>query len=410
MGNSRHRSPRRTVAVTSMCLGLGFSASVLSLLWLTFVLPNVLDQSGRWFQPADIWDTLPAARFAANGAFLFIYDSGGDVPYTYGPLWAVAVAPALAIGDHFELVYGDSFDIPRSTMMIPMVLVGVTAALSVVSAAVWRSTSTCDTALRCKAMAAVAMPGILVTGVWFHGEDALVTAFVLLAAVTAGPTTAALWMAAALLTKQTALAYAPALLAAVDKSCRRRFTMIAMGLPMSVMALIFVATPSSLIKSASGISPCRECFTQAMWTSLFWDAEEAVSAAPSRLLWVAASAALAYVLRQRCTDLQGLLAVLTAVGLMRCMLFEPGIYAYYWFMPMTLTTISSALSGRRLWPLLSGFAALIAWQPASVHISLPLWWLGTSVAVVVIWTPQMRFLSTAKAANMADPSCSTHKV
>ena len=379
-----------TVAVGCVCIGLCVSA--LCLIWSMQVLPRLFDRSDVWFNPADIWDTVPAARFVANGAVLFIYESGGDPPYTYGPLWAVILAPALFVGDHLELVYGKRYQIPRSTMIIPVVLVGATAAISILSAAMWRVTSHYAVTVRSKAVIASAIPAFVATGAWYHGEDVLVAAFVLLAAAAGGPTVAALWTAAALLTKQTAMAYAPALLAACRAGSRGRFVFVAAGLPTAVMALLFAAAPSSLISSVRGRSPCAECFVPSLWTSFVWESDEMISAAPSRILWIAASAAAAYFWRQRCSDLQGVVALLAAVGLMRCLLFEPGIYAYYWFPPMAMAVAGASLSGRRLWPLLCGFAALTAWHAAYAYVPLAMWWLAIAGTVVLLWGPQMRTL------------------
>ena len=52
-------------------------------------LPWILDRSNQWFAPADIWQSIQAARFVANGAILFMYGAPETMShggYQYPPV------------------------------------------------------------------------------------------------------------------------------------------------------------------------------------------------------------------------------------------------------------------------------------------------------------------------------------
>lgn len=395
IASTRQRHWRGCIGVSLGCLTLGLAWSLLSLLWTAILLPSLLGPEDSWYAPADAWHVVSAARWVANGAALFMYETNVEPQYTYGPVWAVLMAPAIAIGDHLELVYSHRYKIPKPTMMIPMLLIGVTAVIGVYSAAAWRCTKGLGRFARRKAVVAAAVPAFVAVGIWFHGEDVLLAAFALLAVTNAAA--APYWLAAALLTKQTALAYAPALFAACEPSRRMRFLIIAVGVPSAVMSIFFTATPTSVTKAVQGLAPCSECYTPSLWSGLFWDDDAVVSAAPSRILWILTSAWVAYLWREKCRQREGLITVLTVIALMRCLLYEPGVYGYYWFTPMSLALLSAALTGRRMWPLLLGFAAIMAWHSAGIHLPLALWWSATAVAAAVLWGPQLSSLGPPQA-------------
>ena len=86
----------------------------------------------------------------------------------------------------------------------------------------------------------------------------------------------------------------------------------------------------------------------------------------------------------------GLLAVLTAVGLMRPLLFEPVVYAYYWATPLALTAVWATLVGRRRWTLIAGIAAVYLWYLADPPDLL--WWAATAALAAGIWAPILRTL------------------
>ena len=349
-------------AVAVGCVGLGLACAALEVAFSTKVVPWLTEPAGVYSVPADIWRSLQPARWVANGAVLFLYESAGP-RFDYGPLWPVVISPGVALGDHLNLPDSSLFGVPRPTMAIAMIMAAVTAVITALAAATWRITAPLANKTRLATIAAVVGPAMIAAGSWFHGEDILVVAFVLLAA--ASPATAAWWTAAALLTKQTMLAYAPALLAACEFGRRRGFVLVAAGIPAAFMAMIFAATPQSLIAGLTGAPTCAECFTPSLWASLVWDDPTKITATPGRTMWVGASAAAAWLWRHRCRDNQGLLAMLAAIALLRCLLFEAGVYAYYWVPAMIFALAWRARAGQRLWPSLLGFAGLTVWHITS---------------------------------------------
>ena len=86
----RHR--RRWAALTAGCLGLGLACAAFEVAWTVKIAPWLMGTSGTYTLPADIWRSLQPARWVANGAVLFLYESEGP-RFDYGPVWPVVVAP-----------------------------------------------------------------------------------------------------------------------------------------------------------------------------------------------------------------------------------------------------------------------------------------------------------------------------
>ena len=394
---------RACLRLASACLSVGLASAAACLAMNMALLPWILGRSGQWLAPADIWQTIHAARFVANGAVLFMYGAPETMShggYQYPPVWPVLMAPAVGVGDALELVDNRVFTVLRPTMMIPMVIVASTATASGLAAAVWRFTHRFTAAARRGAVAAVALATFMPMGVFFHGEDLLLVAFMLAAA--AAPGGGAGWVAAGLLTKQTMIAFAPALLAACEPERRRQFAAIVVGVPAAVMLPFLVATPTDLLRAFMGPGSLVESGAQALWASLVWGDAEAVPGSPSRVVWLAASFAAAWLWRHRCRDPRGLMAVLTAIGLMRALLFEPVVYAYYWATPLAFTAVWATLTGRRRWTLVAGIAAIYLWYLADPPD--PLWWTVTLGLAATVWSPVLRSLGPPRHSGVAGTS------
>ena len=390
-GGRERFDSRAAARIAAACLLVGLASAAACLGLNMAALPWILDRSNQWFAPADIWQSIQAARFVANGAILFMYGAPETMShggYQYPPVWPVLMAPAVGVGDALGLVDNRVFAVPRPTMMIPLVLVASTVTTSALAASVWRVTRSCAPASRRGAIAAVVLAAFMAMGVFFHGEDLLLIAFMLMAATASG--TGAGWVVAGLLTKQTMIAFAPALLAGCDPRDRRRFLLIALAVPPAVMVPFLAATPTDLLRAFGGPESLVASGARALWAPLIWGDAEAVPGNPSRMLWIAVSVAVAWLWRHRCRDTGGLLAVLTAVGLMRPLLFEPVVYAYYWATPLALTAVWATLVGRRRWTLIAGIAAVYLWYLADPPDLL--WWAATAALAAGIWAPILRTL------------------
>ena len=390
--DSRSRSPQTARArVAAACLAVGLASAAACLGLNVVLLPLILGRPDQWIAPGDIWQSIQAARFVANGAMLFMYgapETMGHGGYQYPPAWPVLMAPAIGLGDALELVDNRVFRVPRPTMMIPMVIVASTVTAAAVTAAVWRFTQRFKLPGLRGTVAAIVLATFMPMGVFFHGEDLLVVAFTLLAAAACG--TGAGWVAAGMLTKQTMVAFVPALLAACDREDRRRFAAIALGIPAAAMLPFFVATPTDLLRAFSGPDSLVATGAPAVWEPLVWGDAEAVPGSLSRMLWLAAACALTWLWRHRCRDPRGLLAVLTTVSVMRALLFEPVVYAYYWATPLAFAVVWATLAGRRRWTLVVGISAVCLWH----LVAAPpwLWWAGMAALAAVVWGPVVRSL------------------
>jgi hypothetical protein len=339
------------------------------------------DQTGRRVlvlaTSGDFWVAPAAARYVANGALGFVYESSRHL--TALPLYPILLAPLAAVGQALELS-----EPPAPTPTMWLLLAPFTVALAVpllhqvrglvrdagagggaLSAQVWTA-------------ALVAVPVLVVFG---HGEDALALLGVLAAvrlAVRERWAEAGLVLGLAVASKQWAVLALPALLARCGPRERGRLAAACLALP-AALALFVLAVDWAHASWALLHPPNYPGYGHAApWVPA---GAATVATAPFRL----GALALAVALAARGRGGSGtarLLAVLGVTLLARCA-FEPVMHVYYLGPGLCLLLLHERVTSGRCGRTAVLGALLVAWF--QVHPAPPLWWsvaalLGVAVA------------------------------
>ena len=88
-GGRERFDSRAAARIAAACLLVGLASAAACLGLNMAALPWILDRSNQWFAPADIWQSIQAARFVANGAILFMYGAPETMShggYQYPPV------------------------------------------------------------------------------------------------------------------------------------------------------------------------------------------------------------------------------------------------------------------------------------------------------------------------------------
>lgn len=344
----------------------------------------------------DFWVAPAAARYVANGALGFVYESSRHL--TALPLYPILLAPLAAVGQALGLSEPPA---PTPTMwfLLAPFTVGLATPLlhqvrglvrdaaaggSVLSAQVW-------TALL------VAVPVLVVFG---HGEDALAL-LALLAAVRLAArerwVAAGLALGFAVASKQWALLALPALLARSAPRERAALAAASLALP-AALALFVLAVDWPHASRALLHPPNYPGYGHAaLWVHA---GAATVATAPFRLGALALAVALAGRSRGG-TSPSRLLAVLGLTLLARCA-FEPVVHVYYLGPGLCLLLLHERLATGRCARTAVLGSLLVAWF--QVHPAPVLWWaVAATLGVAVAYRAGREVLSgTAAATACAD--------
>jgi hypothetical protein len=338
------------------------------------------DQDGRRVlvlaTSGDFWVAPAAARFVANGALGFVYESSRYL--TALPLYPILLAPLVAVGQALGLSEPPA---PTPTMWfllapftvglaVPLLhqvrgLVRDTAGGGALSAQVWTAVL-------------VAVPVLVVFG---HGEDALALLGVVAAVRLAARER---WAEAGLLlglagaSKQWALLALPALLARCSSRERGRLAAACLALP-AALALFVLAVDWAHASRALLHPPNYPGYGHAaLWVPA---GAATVATAPFRLGALALAVALA-VRSRGGPGTSRLLAVLGVTLLARCA-FEPVVHVYYLGPGLCLLLLHERVTTGRCARTAVLGGLLVAWF--ELHPAPALWWavaatLGVAVA------------------------------
>jgi hypothetical protein len=339
------------------------------------------DQAGRRVlvlaTSGDFWVAPAAARYVANGALGFVYESSRHL--TALPLYPILLAPLVAVGQALELSEPPA---PTPTMwfLLAPFTVGLAVPLLHQVRGLVRDTGAGGGALSAQVWTAVlvAVPVLVVFG---HGEDALallgVVATVRLAARHRWAE-AGLVLGLAVASKQWAVLALPALLARCGPRERGRVAAACLALP-AALALFVLAVDWAHASRALLHPPNYPGYGHAAP----WVAEGAatVATAPFRLGALALAVALAARGRGG-VGASRLLAVLGVTLLARCA-FEPVVHVYYLGPGLCLLLLHERVASGRCTRTAVLGGLLVAWF--QVHPAPPLWWavaasLGVAVA------------------------------
>jgi hypothetical protein len=337
------------------------------------------DQAGRRVvvlaTSGDFWVAPAAARYVANGALGFVYESSRYL--TALPLYPILLAPLAVVGQALGLSEPPA---PMPTMWL--LLAPFTVALAVpllhqVRGLV-RDADAGGAALPAQAWAAVlvAVPVLVVFG---HGDDALALLGVLAAVRLAGRARwveAGLVLGLAVASKQWALLALPALLARCAPRQRAGLAAAALALP-AALALFALAVDWPHASRALLHPPNYPGYGHAApWVHA---AAATVVTAPFRLGALALAVALAGRARGGTSRL---LAVLGVAFLARCA-FEPVVHVYYLGPGLCLLLLHERVTTGRCTRTAVLGTLLVGWFQARPDPAL--WWavaaaLGVAVA------------------------------
>jgi hypothetical protein len=326
--------------------------------------------------PQDLWVAVDAARYAANGALGYMYESSRFL--TALPLYPILLAPLVAVGQAMGLSEPPA---PTATMYLLLApfTVGLATPLLHQVRGLLRDVGARTSARAVQVWTAllVAVPVLVVYG---HGEDALALLALLAAVRLAGRER---WVAAgfllgfAIASKQWAVLALPALLAHGPQGERSRLAAASLALP-AALTLFVLAVDWPHASPALLHPPNYPAYGHAApWV----DAGAAtVVTAPFRL----GALALAVVLAARCgrgTTRSRLLAVLGLTLLARCA-FEPVVHVYYLAPGLCLLVLHERVATGRCARTAVLGSLLVAWFP--VHPAPALWWTVAAVLGVAL--------------------------
>jgi hypothetical protein len=354
---------------------------------LALVYPMVLgpcpcrDPDGRLALVAassrDLWVAVEAARYVANGALGFVYESSPAL--TALPLYPILLAPLVAVGDALGLSGPPA---PTATMYLLLApfTVGLAVPLLHQVRGLLRDAGDRASALPVQLWTAllVVVPVLVLYG---HGEDALALLAVLAAVrLTARGRWAAagLVLGVAIASKQWALLALPVLLARSSPRDRPLLPDASLALP-AALALLVLSVDWPHASRALLHPPNYPGFGHAApWVEA---GVPTVATAPFRLGVLAVAVVLAGRARAG-TSWSRLLAVLGIALLARCA-FEPVVHVYYLAPGLCLLLLHERVTSG--WCARTAVAGglLVAWF--AVHPAPVLWWavaalLGVAVA------------------------------
>jgi hypothetical protein len=353
------------------------------------------DQAGRRVlvlaTSRDVWVAPAAARYVANGALGFVYESGRYL--TALPLYPILLAPLAAAGQALGLSEPPA---PTPTMwfLLAPITVGLAMPLLHQVRGLVRDADAGGSALPAQAWTAVlvAVPVLVVFG---HGEDALALLAVLAAVRLAARerwAEAGLLLGLGVASKQWAVLALPALL--VRCAPRERAGLAAASLALPVALALFVLAVDWPHASRALLHPPNYpgYGHAAPWVHA---GAATVVTAPFRLGALALAVALAGRSRDG-TGTSRLLAVLGVTFLARCA-FEPVVHVYYLGPGLCLLLLHERVAtGRCVRTAVLG-SLLVGWF--EVHPAPALWWaVAAPLAVAVAYRAGREVLSGTAAA------------
>jgi hypothetical protein len=354
------------------------------------------DQAGRQVlvlaTSGDFWVAPAAARYVANGALGFVYESSRHL--TALPLYPILLAPLVAVSQALRLSEPPA---PTPTMwfLLAPFTVGLAVPLLHQVRGLVRDTGGGALSAQVWTAVLVAVPVLVVFG---HGEDALALLGVLAAVRLAARehwAEAGLLLGLAVASKQWALLALPALLARCSSRERGRLAAACLALP-AALALFVLAVDWAHASRALLHPPNYPGYGHAaLWVPA---GAATVATAPFRLGALALAVALAARSRGG-TGTSRLLAVLGVTLLARCA-FEPVVHVYYLGPGLCLLLLHERVTtGRSARTAVLG-GLLVAWF--EVRPAPALWWaVAASLGVAVAYRAGREALSATAPAPSA---------
>jgi hypothetical protein len=356
----------------------GFLTIILGMTF-SFLYPIVRGSFG-WGIPIDIWLFHDAAQYIGNGALGFVYESSRA--HHALVLWPILLAPAAALGQHFELT-SHPVAYPRMWLLIGPLGLATSTLLFYAAQRLTRQVSA-----RGKDLWTMLALLVLVVGdpaLFGHYEDILAVAFVMLAVITLleGRTSfAGFLIGLAIGFKQWAFLGVPILIAATPKGSRLRALAFA-GL---VPGFLFLF-PLLVDWEHASRTLLRPTVRSKFGHPFPWISRDAtVLVGPYRLISIPLAILIGVMSRDR-RDPRYLLAAFGLVFAMR-LLAEPVAHPYYLAPALAFFVLHERLlTGRVMRTVAFGVPLLLifVWYP-----NLWLWWILLLLGLALTAAPAAR--------------------
>ncbi len=379
---------------------VGALAGAMVLLYSFLWMPVVHNAHG-WLVPGDTWILTEPARYVADGALGYLYTPRNG--YYALPLPAILMAPAQWVSDHYTLLSGYPFPVPKPSAWLVIgpweMLAGIPALHAMRRLAASFGLRRARLGVLQVLLAAVV---VVPCELWSHPEDVLALAFVLygIRAMRAEEhTRAALYLAVAVCCKQWAVVAIPFLLVGVAPGRRLR-TLATSAAP----AVLLAAFPLAVDWADTSRALLFPTFPEHLRTGhsspllpLFVAVAGSHGSMIGRVLEVLAAPVVAIALRKRPEPVQ--LIGLGGVLMVR-MVMEPVMFAYYLAPGLALFVFAVLAANRRVpWGLLGWELVLVAWAQLGTPRTW-WWWSGALTIVAVISVTVWRELRSRPAESL----------
>jgi hypothetical protein len=368
---------RLAALLTLLTIGLGMLSSMV-------LVPLVLHWRG-WLAPEDVWPSVLAAQYVANGAVGYVYSSSDF--YVVTPLLALILAPAALVADKLNLLNNFPFHIEHPTAWLLYGPYGLALSFPLYWAA--RKLAV-QVGLAARAWvvqwAALILAAIPMSVLYGHYEDTLCLAAVLFAVtllLQERPLPAALAFGVAIACKQWALLGLPLFVLVAPREHRVGMAVRSLGIPAALVALPLIQD----WKFASRALFEARSYPHAIEHSALWvHNTQIVTGTPGRIVAVLFGVGVAWWLRDR-DELPLLLAGFGLIFLSR-LVFEPRILFYYLGPGLLFLMLHEWLTTGRWWRVPVTGCLLMAYF--HLHISPIMWWPAAFLALGVIGGPAAR--------------------
>jgi hypothetical protein len=344
---------------------------------------------GSWMVPGDVWVSIPAAHYVADGALPSLYTQNH---YPYTPGLPMLLAPVAWVGWNWRLGESIPFSLPHPTLWLLLAPYGIgitsTAALVAVRRLLGALGRRAGAAALQAAVAIVALVPLAV--IYAHYEDVVATAALLVCAalcIRRRWIAAAVALSIAILFKQWALLAVPIVVVWAPPRVRFRVAWYSVLIPGALVALCLALDWSNASTALTSARATPHLGHHQVWVT---DTSGLILGAPLRVGSFVLAGIVAWWLRDA-RDPSVMVAGFGAVLVGR-LLFEPTLFAYYLAPSLAFVLVfafAAAPPDSRRWLVTAGLAvSLDLWF--ALHPPLLVWWAVALGLAVAVYGPSVR--------------------
>lgn len=354
---------------------------------MTFLSGYWSGYPSQWRIPGDVWVSIPAAHYVADGALPSLYSANG---YPYPPGLPILLAPVAWVGWQWHLSESVPYTIAYPTLWLLLAPYGIAVTGATALWAVRRLTVTLGRRAGVAALqAAVAVVALVPLAVVYgHYEDVVATAGLLLCAslcIRRRWIPAAIALSVAILFKQWAVLALPMLVVWAPPRVRTRVVWYSLLIPGALVALCLALDWSNTVTALTSARATPHLGHHQIWVT---DTGGLILGAPLRVGSFVLAGVVAWWLRDERDPVVMAAAFATVLG--GRLLFEPTLFAYYLAPSLAFVLVISFVTGRR-WVVTAGLAlAFVLWF--AVHPPFWVWWAVAVALTVAVYAPVVRMV------------------